>query len=156
MAWYTALTGFFNGAVDIIKEPVKGWQERKTLKIKTENKVAELNAEAKVAKANAMVEMAKKGQAIEADWDARAQEQAKFSWKDEALMLLLFFPVAVLFISAFLPAEYQTQIIGAVSALNKFPEWYVVMLMGIVASVFGLRWLIAPLVQKMTNKKTSS
>ncbi|MDD9304372.1 MAG: hypothetical protein HUK40_19320 [Desulfobacter sp.] len=155
MAWYSALTGLFSGAVDLVKEPIKGWQERKTIKAKAAIDIAKLNAKAGVTKAEAMVEMAKNGQAIEADWDARAQEQAKFSWKDEVLMLLLFFPVGVLFASAFLPAKFQDQIIEAVTALEKFPTWYVVMLLGIVASVFGLRWLIGPLVQKMTNKQKS-
>ncbi|MCP3944515.1 MAG: hypothetical protein GY710_23975 [Desulfobacteraceae bacterium] len=152
MAWYSTLTNIFSGAVDIIKEPVKGWQERKTIKAKSQVDIAKLNAQAGVEKAKAIVEMAKTGQKIEADWDAKAQEQAKFSWKDEALMLLLFSPVFFLFLSAFLPAEYQAKIIGAVNALNEFPTWYVVMLLGIVASVFGLRWLIGPLVRKMTNK----
>jgi hypothetical protein len=67
-------------------------------------------------------------------------------------MLLLFFPVLIIFISPFIPGEYQEKIIDAVAALEKFPTWYVVMLLGIVASVFGLRWLIAPLVQKMNAK----
>lgn len=152
MAWYKALSNAASGVVEIIKAPVKGWQERKTIRAKADMDVAVKEAEAKVAQAQTKIEMAKKGQVIEADWDSRAQEQAKFSWKDEALMLLLFFPVGVLFASAFLPSRYQTQIITAVKALNQFPTWYVVMLLGIVASVFGLRWLIGPLVRKMTNK----
>ncbi|MCP3944522.1 MAG: hypothetical protein GY710_24010 [Desulfobacteraceae bacterium] len=150
--WVKAISKTIDGVFSLVKEPIKGWQERKTIKVQADTEVAKLHAKASVAKANAIVTMAQNGQVIEADWDSKAQEQAKFSWKDEALMLLLFSPVFFLFLSAFLPAEYQTKIIGAVNALNEFPTWYVVMLLGIVASVFGLRWLIGPLVRKMTNK----
>ncbi|MBT3178939.1 MAG: hypothetical protein HOG03_11645 [Desulfobacula sp.] len=150
--WITAIQETIGGAFGIIKEPIVEWQKRKTIKAQAATEVEKLYAMAAVKKAEVVVEMAKQGQAIEADWDAKAQEQAKFSWKDEALMLLLFFPVLIIFISPFIPGEYQEKIIDAVAALEKFPTWYVVMLLGIVASVFGLRWLIAPLVQKMNAK----
>ncbi len=150
--WVTAIKESVQGVFSLAKAPIEGWQKRKTIKAQAETDIAKLHAEAEVTQAQAMVEMAKKGQLIEADWDTRAQEQAKFSWKDEALLLLLFFPVGVLFISAFLPEKYQYQIIEAVKALEQFPTWYVVMRLGIVASVFGLRWLIGPLVQKMIRK----
>jgi cation transport ATPase len=159
MAWYsvfTAVPKLFSGITDIVKEPIKGWQERKTLKAKTDSEVARIEANARVADAQTRLEMAKRGQQITADWDARAQEQAKYSWKDEALMLILFFPVMMLFLSAFLPEGFQDRIIASVTALEKFPQWYVVMLLGIVASVFGLRWLIMPLVQKFSTKKRSA
>jgi len=151
--WATAIKETIGGAFGIIKEPLVEWQKRKTIKAQAATEVEKLYATATVKKAEALVEMAKQGQAIEADWDARAQEQAKFSWKDEALMLLLFFPVLIIFISPFIPGKYQDRIIDAVAALEKFPMWYVVMLLGIVSSVFGLRWLIAPIVQKMNAKK---
>lgn len=152
-AWMTAISGAVSGAVEIIKEPVKQWQERKTIKAQAAIEVEKLYAQAAVEKARAVVEMAKSGQMIESDWDARAQEQSKFSWKDEVLMLVLFSPVVALFLSAFFPGDLQGQIIDAVAALEEFPMWYVVMLLGIVASTFGLRWLVAPLVNKMQERK---
>jgi len=92
-SWITAIQETIGGAFGIIKEPIVEWQKRKTIKVQAATEVEKLYAMAAVKKAEVVVEMAKQGQAIEADWDAKAQEQAKFSWKDEALMLLLFFPV---------------------------------------------------------------
>lgn len=43
--------------------------------------------------------------------------------------------------------------ITAVTTLEKFPLWYTVILLGIVAAVYGLRWLVAPLVNRINNKK---
>lgn len=152
-AWLTAMSSTISGAFDLIKEPVSQWQERKTIRAKASIEVEKLYAKASVEKAKALVEMAKTNQQIQADWDARAQEQARFSIKDEILMIVLFSPVVALFVSAFLPDNVQKSIIQAVSALEDFPDWYVVMLLGIVASVFGLRWLVAPIVGKMQKLK---
>ncbi|MCP3942941.1 MAG: hypothetical protein GY710_15845 [Desulfobacteraceae bacterium] len=154
--WVTTISKAIDEVFGLVKEPIVEWQKRKTIKVQADTEVAKLYAVATVEKAKAIVAMAKNGQVIDADWDTRAQEQAKFSWKDEALLLLLFSPVGVLFLSAFFPVKYQAQIIAAVKALEEFPTWYVVMLLGIVASVFGLRWLIGPLVQKILGKKPDS
>ena len=149
MDWWTTLSAPFTAVIDLIKEPLKGWQERKKIKITADMEVAKLEAEAKVKTAEAKVELAKTGQMIESDWDRRAQEQMTRSWKDEVLMILLFSPVAVLFGAALLGKKLvMDRIIEAVNALNEFPYWYVVMLLGIVASVFALRWLVAPLIAK--------
>ena len=94
-------------------------------------------------RANAQVELAKNGQQIEADYDARAQEDMKHTWKDEYLVVLLFLPVLMLFISPlimdWLP-DFQYQVIASVKALDEFPGWYTWLLTGIVVATFGLRW----------------
>ena len=87
------------------------------------------------------------------DWDAKAQQAMKGSWKDEFLMIVLFSPVIVLFASAFLPDEIHRRVVDAVRALADFPGWYITMLMGILAAVYGLRWLIAPIAGKMAARK---
>jgi len=134
---------------ELIGSPVKGWQERKTLKETTKSQVAIINAQAEVAKANAKIEAIKQGQMIVSDWDQRAQEQMGKSFKDEIIATIWFWPVLMLFISAFFvnPA-FQNRVIDSVDALNKFPTWYIVLMMGIVASSFGLRWLIQPLISR--------
>jgi len=150
MAWWNALLA---PVTNLIGEPLKQWGERRKIKLESKMQVEVLHATATVEKAKAEVELVKQGKATEADWDARAQEQAKFSWKDEVLMFILFLPVVLLFISAFfIDDAFQQRVIKAVNALEKFPLWYVVLLCGIVAAVFGLRWLVAPLVTKMAGK----
>ena len=157
MSMIAAIGGVFSGVADVIKKPLAEWQRRKTIQVEAATEVSKIEAQAKVANANAKLELAKKGQQITADWDSRAQDSMKTSWKDEFLLLLLFLPVTGLFIAAFLPSEYgaavQMRMIAAVETLEKFPLWYTVILLGIVAAVFGLRWLVGPLVNKMQNKK---
>nr|WP_319491074.1 hypothetical protein [uncultured Desulfobacter sp.] len=157
MSIITAIGTAVSGVADIVKKPLAEWQHRKTIKAQAETEVAKIEAQAKVANANAKLELAKKGQQITADWDTRAQESMKTSWKDEFLLLLLFLPVTGLFMAAFLPSEYgvavQLRMIAAVETLEKFPLWYTVILLGIVAAVFGLRWLVGPLVNKMQENK---
>lgn len=147
------LKELFAATFSIIKEPIVQWGERKSVALKGKMEVEKLTAEAAVTKAMVMIEMIKAGQTAEIDWDARAQEDAKTSWKDEVLMLLLFSPVGMLFISAFLPQEIQDKIISGVNALEQFPTWYIILLVGIVASVYGLRWLVKPILSKLDKIK---
>lgn len=150
MAWWNILAPITN----LISKPLEQWGERKRIKVEAKMEVEKLHATAIVEKAKADVELIKQGKETEADWDARAQEQMKFSKKDEILMFILFFPVVLLFLSAFfVNTAFQERVIKSVKALDQFPLWYVVLLCGIVAAVFGLRWLVAPLVTKLTKGK---
>lgn len=71
----------------------------------------------------------------EATWDLVALRQSQFSWKDEVLTLVFVSPLVV----AWFPEgrEAALQWIQFVSAL---PLWYQIILFGIVAASFGLRW----------------
>lgn len=134
---------FLEPVTKLITQPIVEWQKRKTIKAESKRKVAELLAEAEVTKAQAQIEMAKAGQAIEADWDARAQEGMRFSWKDEVLLLVFIHPFVLAPIPFFQPIiEREFQIIEGV------PLWWRVVILGMVASSFGLRWLVAPLVSR--------
>jgi len=149
-----SIIGAIKGAAEaigsIISEPIKGWQERKTIKTQAKTEVEKLNAEAAIRKAELNIELAKTGQKIEENWDITAQKQMHLTWKDEYLVLLLFLPVLLLFLSAFLhDVEFQTRVINSVKALEEFPLWYVMLLCGIVAAVFGLRWMVAPMINRM-------
>ena len=73
----------------------------------------------------------------EGNYDVEAQRQMQYSIKDEILLIILFLP----FIAGFIPYEtIQQAIIVGWDTLNKAPAWYPVILIGIVCSVFGLRW----------------
>ncbi len=124
----------------IVKDPIVEWQKRKTLVVENENKQADRDHEARMKKIDVAFELAKQGQQIEADWDTNAQEQMKHSWKDEWYVLLFSIPLVLVFIP-----DMQPYIIKGFEALNKTPEWYRWMVMGIVASTFGLRWMFGRL-----------
>ena len=144
MAWWQTLLSPITSIFKAIVEPI---QERRTLKVKTRAKVDELLAQAEVSKAEAVVEMAKQGQQIEADWDARAQEQMKFTIKDDVLMWVFITP----FIAAFIP-PLQPYVKQGFEIVASIPLYWRVTVLGIVAASFGLRWLIAPLVSRWVRK----
>jgi len=72
----------------------------------------------------------------------------KNSWKDELLMLIFIAP----FVGCFIPSAQPYVERGFKFLDQNTPTWYVVILLGIVAATFGLRWLIAPIVGKMMKK----
>ncbi len=153
------LTDIVSGVFSAIGKPVStvidGWQARKTAAAEVSNKVRELDAEARLAAVRAKLERAQRGQQIDADWDSKAQDDMKTSWKDEFLLILLFSPVLGIFIAPYLPASIsagvQDRILQAVQILDKFPMWYIIILLGIVAAVYGLRWLIAPIARRLSK-----
>lgn len=149
------IVDIFSGLTDIIKEPIVEWQKRKTIQVESKMEVEKLLAQAEIAKAQYKLDLIKEGMVIEADWDSKAQEQMRYTWKDEALLVIIYFPVVILFASIFISGDLQQRVIISVQALNDFPIWYKMVLMGIIASVYGLRWLVSPLVNKIGwgNKK---
>jgi len=70
------------------------------------------------------------------NWDMEAMRQSQFSWKDEALMVILFLP----FLGAFIPF-LQPFIEEGFEIVGELPIWYQLSLVGIIAASFGLRWL---------------
>ena len=83
-------------------------------------------------------ELAKQGIQVEADWDARAQADMATSWKDEYLLILFSLPLVL----AFFP-QTQQAVLNGFAILDKTPEWYMFLVVGIVSAVYGLRWYIS-------------
>jgi hypothetical protein len=135
MSWLTSIIG---GVFSVVTEPVKEWQRRETLKVEQQDKQLDRQHELNLKKIDVALELAKQGQKIEADWDTNAQQDMKTSWKDEYLTVLFSIPL----ILAFLP-QTQDAVLNGFETLAKTPEWYTMLVMGIVAGVFGLRWLIS-------------
>ncbi len=135
MNWLACI---FEPIINIVKEPINEWQKRKTLEVEIKDKDKERQHELNIKKIDVANELAKQGIQIEADWDTNAQQDMKTSWKDEYLTILFSVPL----ILAFIPAT-QESILKGFETLNKTPDWYMMLVMGIVAAVFGLRWLIS-------------
>lgn len=72
--------------------------------------------------------------------DEIALKNMEKSWKDELILVVFIVPL----ILAFFP-EYQTTIRDGFIAIDAMPEWYKVILAGIIATIYGLRWLIQPI-----------
>lgn len=135
MSWFGAL---LEPLVGLIKEPIVEWQKRKTIEVELESKILDRQHELNLKKIDIAFELAKQGQQIEADWDTNAQNDAKLSWKDEYLTILFSIPLVL----AFIPATQEAILVGF-ATLEQTPDWYMLMVTGIVASAFGLRWLLS-------------
>lgn len=135
MGWFSEL---LKPITDIIKVPLEGYEARKTLSLEMEAKDKERQHDINLKKLEIASELAKQGQQIESNWDTNAQIDARLSWKDEYLTILFSLPL----IFAFFPATQQAVLKGFV-ILQQTPVWYLTLVGGIVASAFGLRWLIS-------------
>ena len=145
MAFLGFIGDAFSKIAGVITEPIKINSERK-------KEVALLDKEIEKINANAKLEAAKLGALTTADWDKTALDNSSVSWKDEFLMLVMYFPVTALFITSMFFPDSVESVVGAVVALNNFPFWYQILLWGILAHVFGLRWLVEPLVKLSQSK----
>ena len=148
LSFISAIGKAVSTVTSIFSEPIKEWQRRKTIKAQTKAEIDKILATAEVKKAEAILRMAEQGQRIEADWDMRAQEQMRFSWKDENLLILLPLPV----IGSFIPGVQDYNCKGR-EYVGRAPDWYKIALLGVIAATLGLRWLIAPLVQRIWGGK---
>jgi len=135
MSWFSTI---LEPIVNLVKEPIVEWQKRKTIEVENENKERDRQHELNLKKVDIAFELAKQGQQIEADWDTNAQQDMKTSWKDEFYVVLFSIPLVM----AFIP-DMQDIVLKGFETLNKTPDWYMLLVTGIVASVFGLRWLIS-------------
>lgn len=135
MSWFSEL---LKPITDIIKVPLEGYEARKTLKVEQEGKELERQHEINLKKLDVASDLAKQGQQIEANWDTNAQEDAKISWKDEYLTILLTVPLVL----SFIPYTQQA-VLNGFYTLQQTPVWYLTLVSGVVASAFGLRWLIS-------------
>ena len=93
-----------------------GWVDLKTAKYTAEAKRFEMQAQA------------------EADWDQEALRQAQYSWKDELITLIIFAPLVVAWFDS-------KKAMAWVDFVSEMPVWYQIIMSGIVAASFGLRWL---------------
>lgn len=70
---------------------------------------------------------------IEADWDIEALRQAQYSWKDELITIIIFAPLVVAWFD-------ESKAKAWVAFVGAMPVWYQIIMAGIVAASFGLRW----------------
>lgn len=87
----------------------------------------------KKAKMQAEGEKFKQLAKAEADWDTEALRQSQFSWKDEAITFVWLSPLVVAW-------KYPEKAQAWVDFISQLPMYYWIVMFGIVATSFGLRW----------------
>ena len=100
----------------------------------------------KQAKAEAEIAFRQQLAKTEADWDVIAQQQAQYSWKDEAITIIWYSPLVVAW---FEPERAQSW----VDWVAQLPYFYQFGMFGIMAASFGLRWYFKQQNFKVSSKK---
>jgi len=134
MEIFSAILGSLSS---LITEPIKGWQARKTLAVEQEFEIQKLEHEAKVAIATSQLEMAKQGQQIDFNLDQMSMTEMAHSWKDEFILLVFITPM----ILSFVPAAQEYALKGF-ETIEKMPEWYRYIIIGMVIVIYGMRGLL--------------
>lgn len=135
MGWFSEILGVITNP---ITEVIKGYQQRKTVEVELEAKILDRQHELNLKKMDIAAELAKQGLQVEADWDARAQADMSSSWKDEYLLILFSIPLVAAFFT-----RTQDDVLKGFAILEQTPDWYILMITGIVSATFGLRWLLS-------------
>ena len=134
---------WLSGVLNVVAEPIKGWQARKTLKVQQRYEIDRLDHEADVAKANARLEMAKQGQSQDYDLDRIATRNMQNSWKDELILIVFLTPV----IMAFIPGMDEV-VKSGFAAIEAMPEWYIGIVIGMVVVIYGMRGMLKAYLQR--------
>jgi len=108
-------------------------------------KLVEIQADSdiRVAKAMAVTKMAQEGQLQNYDLDRLAMEQMEKSWKDEVILLIFISPMVM----AFIPGFEQYALAGF-NVIEKMPEWYRYIIIGMVVVIYGLRGLLEKIIER--------
>jgi len=115
----------FGSLISPVTSIVKGWQERKKVKLEGDIAVAQAVTVAKI-------ERVKTQQAGDIAWENTSITNS--GWKDEWFTVILSIPAIMCFIPGL--ADYVTR---GFNALSACPEWYKWAFMVAVASSFGYR-----------------
>lgn len=124
---------------DILKaggDIFRSWNDGRT-------RIKEAKIEAKVKRWEAEGKRAEKEADAERDWDMEALKGSQKSYKDEVIATIWFTPFIMLFIPGLQPYA-----LAGFAALASVPYGYWLVLFGIVAQAFGLRWLFQKRIEK--------
>jgi len=121
MNWF----GVFGAIISPITSAVKGWQERKKVKLEGDVALAKAATDAKI-------ERVKTQQAGDIAWENTSINNS--GWKDEWFTIILSIPAIMCFIPGL-----ATYVERGFEALSGCPDWYKWAFMVAVASSFGYR-----------------
>ena len=114
--------------VDAIGSIGKAWMEKKKIEAQGKVQIAQAKVDGEVKRIQTQVEG-------DIQYDVTAAEGMRYSWKDEAFVIVWL----AVFVGAFIPQtqEYVRQ--GFAFMKDNTPWWYEYSLVGMVAASFGLK-----------------
>ena len=120
------------------------WMEGKQKQAEAQSAAAivgiQAQADIQKAKAISATRMAESGQSQDFDLDKIAMEQMAQSWKDEFLLIVFLTPMIMAFIPSLAPYS-----LNGFEIIDKMPEWYRYIIIGMVIVIYGLRGMVKQL-----------
>ena len=117
------------GAIKMVASPVtdivKGWQQRKTVKLEGDLAISK-------AKTDANIKKIATGQVADIAWEKTSLEQS--GWKDEYWTIVLSLPMIMCFIPGLV-----TYVERGFAALQQTPLWYRYVVGLAIGSAFGVK-----------------
>lgn len=133
--------------VDGVKEYAMEGQKRKTLRQEHDQELNKLEHEVKLHVVKSKLEMAKSGQQIDFSLDQQAMKNMEKSWKDELILVVFLVPMVL----AFVPS-YSAYILQGFQVIEKMPEWYIYVIIGMVVVIYGMRGMLRDVLKLLINK----
>ena len=129
------------------------WMEGKQKQAEAQSAAAivgiQAQADIQKAKAISATRMAESGQSQDFDLDKIAMEQMAKSWKDEFLLIVFLTPMIMAFIPSLAPYS-----LNGFEIIDKMPEWYRYIIIGMVIVIYGLRGMVKQLAaSKLSSPK---
>lgn len=143
--WSNIISGVFG----FISKPIEQWGERKAIALKQAGEIALKEHECKLKVIDTKMQMLINGQAIDADLDKLSIEDMRTSWKDEFILVVFITPMMM----AFHPTTAEIALKGF-EVISKMPDWYMLLIVGMVITIYGMRGLVKAWLELKTPKLT--
>jgi hypothetical protein len=106
-------------------------------------KIAQAKTDAEIVTIAAVAARQASAQEQNYDLDRLAMENMSKSWKDEVILIVFLAPM----IMAFIPGFEQYALAGF-SVMDKMPDWYQYVIIGMIVVIYGLRGLLEKVLAK--------
>ena len=106
-------------------------------------KIAQAKTEAEIVTIKATADRQASAQEQNYDLDRLAMENMSKSWKDEVILIVFLAPM----IMAFIPG-LENYALAGFGVMDKMPEWYQYVIIGMIVVIYGLRGLLEKVLAK--------
>ena len=106
-------------------------------------KVAQAKTEDEIVTIKATADRQASAQEQNYDLDRLAMENMSKSWKDEVILIVFLAPM----IMAFIPG-LENYALAGFGVMDKMPEWYQYVIIGMIVVIYGLRGLLEKVLAK--------
>tara|TARA_R110000851_G_scaffold317823_1_gene481453 strand:- start:1908 stop:2297 length:390 start_codon:yes stop_codon:yes gene_type:complete len=106
-------------------------------------KISQAKTDAEIVTIAAVAARQASAQEQNYDLDRLAMENMSKSWKDEVILIVFLAPM----IMAFIPG-FEKYALAGFSVMDKMPDWYQYVIIGMIVVIYGLRGLLEKVLAK--------